>query len=60
MYYVCKTFLNMSEEEIFETDLYTVYKLIDVHAKFNNPKKSNKKQKEETEERDIYIDSLVF
>ena len=30
----------MSEEEMYESDLHTIYRLIDIHASFNNPKKT--------------------
>lgn len=49
----------MNEDEINNTDLYTIYKLIDVHAKFNNHR-SVTKNKNIQEERDSYIDNISF
>lgn len=50
----------MSEQEIFSTDLYTIYKLIDVHAKFNDPKAEKRSTKNKNEESEVYIDSIIF
>lgn len=44
------------------TDLYTIYKLVDIHADFNNPKNVNKgkNNKKEKDDREVYIDSIIF
>lgn len=52
----------MSEEEMYESDLHTIYRLIDIHASFNNPKtsKNDKKEKQKEDDGDVYIDNIVF
>ena len=50
----------MSEDEIMSTDLYTIYELIEVHAKINGVKKSSKGSKKERDDREVYIDTLIF
>lgn len=53
----------MSEEEMYLTDLYTIYKLIDVHAEYAGVKPRNGKRKEnkKSEEESVsYIDNVVF
>ena len=50
----------MSEEEMFESDLHTIYRLIEIHAEFNNPTKGNKKEKRKVDEGETFIDNIVF
>ena len=49
----------MNEQEIKSLDLYTIYKLIDVHAEIKSPK-TNRKSKSHDEEKGAYIDNLLF
>lgn len=45
---------------MYESDLHTIYKLIEIHASFNGSqnKDNNNTQKKDTQE--VYIDNIMF
>lgn len=48
----------MSEDEMYNSDLHTIYRLIDIHYDTNVPKDSKGKKVKENNE--TFIDNIVF
>lgn len=59
LYYVCKTILKMSEQEMMENQISTIYKLIDIHSSFHDPKRVEKQKAKIENETEMYIDNII-